>query len=100
MKQFLKGILFLMMMLLLVPTLAAQQKHASAAEKKRQKAEQSYKRAYAKARKRTIKHRYDIQTRATQERMDAAKKRSEAINRQNDPGFIESIFKSKRPKRR
>jgi len=62
--------------------------------------EKSYKKAYAKARKRTIKHRREIQTGATRERMDAADERAKIYNEQNDPGFIERYFKKKRPRKR
>jgi|WetSurSiteA1Bulk_404760.scaffolds.fasta_scaffold01586_8 hypothetical protein len=101
MKQLIKRLLFLLLASWLIFfTLDAQQKHITSSAKKKQQVEQAYKKAYAKARKRTIQHRYDIQTKATQERMDAARKRSEAFNRQNDPGFLERIFKKKRPKTR
>lgn len=56
--------------------------------------------AYAKARKRTIKHRREIQTEATRDRMDNADKRAENYNKRNDPVFLERILKKKRPKKR
>jgi flagellar biosynthesis component FlhA len=77
-----------------------QQKKAGENAKKKEKVERSYKKAYAKARKKTIKHRREIQTDATKERMDAADKRAEAYNKQNDPTFIERYFKRKRPVKR
>ncbi len=78
----------------------AQQKKMSESQKKKEKVERSYKKAYARARKKTIKHRRSIQTDATKERMDAADKRAEAYNAQNDPNFFERFFKKKRPRKK
>jgi hypothetical protein len=78
----------------------AQNKTVSQAQKRKEKVEKSYKKAYAKARKRTIKHRREIQTDATRERMDAADQRAKTYNEQNEPGFIERYFKKKRPGKR
>jgi peptidoglycan hydrolase CwlO-like protein len=75
----------------------AQLRKESNALKKKEKVERSYKKAYAKARKRTIKHRREIQSEATRKRMDEADKRANTYNRQNDPGFAERYFKKKRP---
>jgi hypothetical protein len=75
----------------------AQQRKASDAQKKKEKVERSYKKAYAKARKKTIKHRRGIQTEETRQRMDAADKRAKAYNKQNDPGLFERYFKRKKP---
>lgn len=78
----------------------AQQRKASMAQKKKEQVERNYKKAYAKARKRTIKHRREIQTEATKKRMDEADKRAEVFNKQNDPTFFERFFKRKKPRRR
>jgi hypothetical protein len=101
MRQLLQKIIYLIFAaLILVPSIDAQQRKASDAAKKKGKIERSYKKAYAKARKRTIKHRHDIQTEATSKRMDAAEKRAEAFNKQNDPTFIERFLSRKRPRKR
>lgn len=97
---FVKFTCLLFALAITLPVLEAQQKNVTKAARKKEQVERDYKKAYAKARKRTIKHRYDIQTKATQERMDAADKRAEAFNRQNDPDFFERIFRKKRPKTR
>jgi hypothetical protein len=81
-------------------TVDAQQRKAGENAKRKEKVERSYKKAYAKARKKTIKHRRDIQTDATKERMDAAGKRADTYNKQNDPTFAERYFKRKRPGKR
>jgi hypothetical protein len=95
-----KCIAFLIVALLVSVALTAQQKQISKAAKKKEQVERSYKKAYAKARKATIKHRYEIQSRSTREMMDAADKRARTFNRQNDPTFLERIFKRKKPKYR
>jgi hypothetical protein len=101
MKQLVQKIIVLIIpVFLLIASLDAQQQKISEAAKKKEKIERSYKKAYAKARKRTIKHRRDIQTDATKTRMDAADERAAAFNKQNDPTFFERYFKRKRPKRR
>lgn len=90
-----------MVFFLLVFAIAdAQQKQSTKAAKKKEQVERSYKKAYARARKRTIKHRYEIQSKKTQDMMDAANKRAEAFNRQNDPKFLDRIFKRRRPGKR
>lgn len=94
------GLYLLAASMLVISPGNAQQKHISKAAKRKEQAERSYKKAYASARKRAVKHRYEIQTEATQDMMDAAGKRAERFNKQNDPGFLERIFKRKKPKRR
>ena len=101
MKQLLQKILFLSLAaILLLASVDAQQRKATQAAKKKEKVERSYKKAYAKARKRTIKHRRDIQTEATKKMMDEADKRAEVFNKLNDPTFFERYLKRKKPKRR
>ncbi len=90
----------LLFLLLLTGTVEAQQRKASMAQKKKEQVERNYKKAYAKARKRTIKHRREIQTEATKKMMDEADKRAEAFNNQNDPSFFERYFKRKKPGRK
>jgi len=87
----------LILLALLVFPANAQQRKANDAAKKKEKVERSYKKAYAKARKKTIKHRREIQTEETRERMDAADKRARTYNKKNDPGVVERYFKRKRP---
>ena len=87
-------------MFVFVVSVDAQQRKVGENAKKKEKVERSYKKAYAKARKRTIKHRREIQTDAAKERMDAVDKRADNYNRQNDPSFAERYFKRKRPRKR
>jgi hypothetical protein len=78
---------------------AGQQKKIAETTKKKEQVEKSYKKAYARARKLTLKHRREIQTKETRERMDEAYKRADKYNKTNDPSFIERLFKRKRPKK-
>ncbi|MFO7369676.1 MAG: hypothetical protein R6X09_05335 [Bacteroidales bacterium] len=99
-KLMLHILISFLLALLLVCPVEAQQRKASMAQKKKEQVERNYKKAYAKARKRTIKHRREIQTEATKKRMDEADKRAEVFNKQNDPTFFERFFKRKKPRRR
>jgi hypothetical protein len=89
-----------MALLLLYSGVNAQQRKLSDAQKKKEQVERSYKKAYARARKNTIKHRREIQTDATKERMDAADKKADVYNKRDDPTFFERYFKRKRPRRK
>ena len=101
MKKLLPHILIsFILALLLAHPVEAQQRKASMAQKKKEQVERNYRKAYAKARKRTIKHRREIQTEATKKMMDEADKRAEVYNKQNDPTFFERYFKRKKPGRR
>ena len=105
MRSMLRSLLHRVFRILLITMLAvtsgaAQQHKMSEAARKKEKVERSYKKAYAKARKRTIKHRREIQTDVTKERMDAADRRASTYNKQNDPTLIERYFKRKRPRKR
>jgi hypothetical protein len=84
----------------MIPTAEAQYKTTRQAEKKQERAERDYRKSYAKARKITLKHRREIQSEATKKMMDEADKRAKAFNKQGDPGFFESLFKTKRRKKR
>jgi len=101
MKNGLTGVLSLAFVVLVaIGNADAQQSKVSDAHKKKEKVERSYKKAYARARKKTIKHRREIQTEETRKRMDEADKRAKAYNNQNDPGFLERYFKRKRPSKK
>ncbi len=91
-------IIFLAAALLVIATVDGQQKNAGKASRRKAQAERDYKKAYAKARERTIKHRYAIQTHATRDMMDEAGKRAATFNRQDEPTRLQRIFKRKRPK--
>ena len=101
MKQLLSRAVFILILcaMLFFPV-NAQQKQVTRSAKKKEQVERDYKKAYARARKRTIKHRYEIQSQHTKSMMDASRKRAEAYNKQNDPSLPERIFTRKRPRNR
>lgn len=76
-----------------------QRSNATDAARKKELIEQENKRNYERARKETLKHRREIQTKETKKRMDEADKRAEAYNRQNEKRWWEKIFKKKRNRR-
>jgi hypothetical protein len=102
MHRFLKktACFILAAMLLCVPASAQKNKKAANTAKKKEQVERDYKKSYARARKLTIKHRREIQTDATKERMDVVDKKAREWNTQNDPTFFERWFKKKRHKKR
>jgi hypothetical protein len=101
MKPLLRKFLYLIpVSLLLFTSLDAQQRKATQAAKKKEQVERSYKKAYAKARKRTIKHRRDIQTDNTKRMMNEADKRATTFNKLNDPTFFERYLKRKKLRKR
>ena len=59
-----------------------QQSKSAAATKKNEQIKEENKKAYEKARKKTIKHRREIQTTETRKRMDEVDKRADAHNKQ------------------
>ena len=85
--------------LLVLPVEAQKHNKMSKAQKKQEKAEKSYNRAYARARRLTLKHRRDIQTQETRDRMDEIHKRARKNNKTNDPPFLERVFRRKKPKK-
>lgn len=100
-KYRLQKLLGLILALVIIDgTAEAQQRKMGDNAKKKEKVERSYKKAYSKARKRTIKHRREIQTDDTKKRMDTVDKRADAYNKQNDPTFTERYLKRKRPKKK
>jgi len=76
-----------------------QQSKSAGATKKNEQLKESNKKAYEKARKKTIKHRREIQTKETRKRMDEADKRAEAYNKLDDKKWYQKIFKRKKPRR-
>ena len=92
-------LLFLVAMLLSVSVAFSQNRKASKAIKKQEKMERLQEKSYQKARKKTLKHRREIQTRETQERMDGVDKRARDNNKQNDDPWLKELFKRKKPKK-
>ena len=77
-----------------------QQSKSAAATKKNEQVKEANKKAYEKARKKTIKHRREIQTKETRKRMDEADKRAEAYNKRDDKKWYQDLFKKKKHRKR
>jgi hypothetical protein len=69
---------------------------------KQERRERQEKRDYEKTSKKVLKHRYEIQTVKTKERMKETKRKSDEYNDRGRENFIQKLFskKKKRPKRR
>jgi Flp pilus assembly protein TadB len=100
MRKYRQRLIYIVFTIILaIPAIYGQQGKSAEAAKKKEKIERIQKREYQKARKRTLKHRREIQTKETRKRMDEADKRAVAYNKQNDPGFFQRIFGRKRFKK-
>jgi uncharacterized protein HemX len=69
------------------------------AERKQELVKKLEKKYYQKIRKKTIRHRREIQTKATQKRMKETDKKARKYNRQNRECWIEQHLFRTRPKR-
>jgi hypothetical protein len=76
-----------------------QQSKSAAATKKNEQVKEENKKAYEKARKKTIKHRREIQTKETRKRMNETDRKAEAYNTRNDKKWYQDIFKRKKPRK-
>jgi len=82
-----------------VPLLPGQERTARKAEKRKELVDKLEKRYYQKARKKTIKHRRNMQTKAAQKRMKEADKKAQKYNREGGTGWLGKQFCRKKPKR-
>ncbi len=100
MTKICKHLFILIACLFLSAQLYPQQgKTAAASTKKNERIKEENKKAYQKARKKTIKHRREIQTKETQKRMSEVDKRAEAHNKRDERKWYQDIFKRKKPKK-
>jgi len=95
-----RWIIWIIVSLLVIPTVYPQGGKGADAARKKEKIEREQKKAYEIARKKTLKHRREIQTEATRKRMDEADKRANAYNRQHDDRWWEKIIKGAKRKKR
>jgi hypothetical protein len=93
-KLILAGVLFLPVF----PAFTQQSGKAADATKRKEKIEREQKKEYNKAREKTIKHRREIQTKETRERMDIVDKRARTNNRKDDPKWWQRIFGKRKRK--
>lgn len=79
----------------------SQTKTVRQAEKKKQEIEQRQRKAYEKARKKSVREKFNIQTEETQKRMKESRRRARRNNPAYREPFISRIFKKKKkPKKR
>ena len=79
----------------------SQTKTVRQAEKKKQEIEQRQRKAYEKARKKSVREKFNIQTEETQKRMKESSRRARRNNPAYREPFINRIFKKKKkPKKR
>ena len=79
----------------------SQTKTVRQAEKKKQEIELRQKKAYDKARKKSAKDKFDMQTEETQKRIKESHRRARKNNPANRQPFVDRIFrKKKKPKNR
>ena len=79
----------------------SQTKTVRQAERKKQEIEQRQKKAYEKARKKSAKDKFDMQTEETQKRIKESRKRARKNNAANRQPILDRIFKKKKkPKSR
>ncbi len=91
--------LIIALFLAALPVMYGQERTARKAERKKELIEKLEKKYYQQARKKTIRHRREMQTKATQKRMKEADKRARDFNRRNRKGWLEEQFCSKKPRR-
>ncbi|MBN1415090.1 MAG: hypothetical protein JW973_08330 [Bacteroidales bacterium] len=91
--------LIIVLFIAVFPPLSGQTRTVKKAEKKRELIQKLHKKHYQKIRKKTIKHRREIQTKTTQKSMKEADKRARRYNRKNQENWLEKHFCRKRPKR-
>lgn len=87
--------------LLFAQDLSAQSRKVMKAERKAEKVKEQQKKDFEKARKKELKHRWEIQSPKTKERMKETRKDADQFNnrmRKNHEPFWKKIFRRKRPK--
>jgi hypothetical protein len=82
-----------------IPNLYGQDRVVRKAERKAELAKKLEKKYYQQVRKKTIKHRREIQTEATRERMKLTDQKARKYNRLNKECWVEQHLFRKRPKR-
>ena len=76
-----------------------QSRTVKSADKKKQQIEQRQKKAYEKARAKSIKDKFDMQSEATQKQIKESHQRAKKYNASDKPPFLKRLFKRrKKPK--
>jgi hypothetical protein len=83
----------------MVPFLSGQDRMVKKAEQKKELVKKLQNKYYQQVRKKTIKHRREIQTKATQKRMKNIDRKARKYNHQKQECWIEQNVFRKKPKR-
>jgi hypothetical protein len=83
-----------------VDQVQAQPRKVRQAQRKSEKVNKQEKKDYDKRRKAALKHRYEIQTKETRERMKETEKRSAMYGRKQKEPFYKNLFKKKKKRKR
>jgi hypothetical protein len=98
-KLFLGSCFLFLFLVFSVDQVQAQPRKVRQAQRKAEKVSKQEKKEYDKRRKAALKHRYEIQTKETRERMKETEKRSAKYGRKQKEPFYKNLFK-KRKKRK
>jgi hypothetical protein len=91
--------LIIAFLIIMVPCASGQNRMVRKAERKKELVKKLEKKYYKQVRRKTIRHRKEIQTKATQIRMKETDKKARKYNRQNKECRIEQVFFHKKRKR-
>lgn len=90
------GVLTVLLILFFSEPIRSQSRTVRQADKKKQKIEQRQKKAYNKAKKKSIRDKFNMQTEETQKRMIESRKRARKNNADRRRPVGDKIFKKKR----
>lgn len=76
--------------------ISAQTKNVKKAEKQAEKKKEQQKKDYEKAKKKDVKHRFEIQTPETKKRMKETRKKSNQVNSRGKDPFLKRLFHHKK----
>lgn len=82
-----------------IPNLSGQDSRVRKAERKAELEKKLEKKYYKQVRKKTIRHRKEMQTKATRKRMKETDQKARKYNRHNRDCWFEQQFSRKKPKR-
>jgi hypothetical protein len=91
--------LLIVFLFITVPYSYGQDRMVRKAERKKELAKKLEKKYYSQVRKKTIRHRREIQTDATRKRMKETDKKARKYNHQNQECWVEQHIFRKKPKR-
>jgi hypothetical protein len=93
------AVVIIMISLLFSGALTAQERAVRKAERKKELIRKLEKKYYEKDRRKTIRHRREMQTKETRQRMKETDKRARRFNKAQHNSWLEEQFRRKKPKR-